>query len=136
MLSLGARPPGALDDELLKPAQKVTEPVSRRAASASRALKRETEISGETGQAHPGRRPPHPGVAGVADLERSGLPEPAVEQGCRKAGRQVGRERDLPVQPRVAGGVNDLNDDVRADVDVVGGAVGGGQRAGVAPKDR
>jgi hypothetical protein len=39
---------------------------------------------------------------------------------------------DLPVQPSVSVGVDDLHDDIRADVDVMGDALSSGQGAGVA----
>src|ERR1017187_1560193 len=47
---------------------------------------------------------------------------------------QVGRECDLPVQSRVAAGVDDLHDDVRADVHVMGAALGGGNGPGSRPR--
>src|ERR1022692_3369854 len=47
------------------------------------------------------------------------LCSPSSRWTASSASRQVGRECDLPVQSRVAAGVDDLHDDIRADVDVV-----------------
>src|ERR1022692_1699917 len=64
------------------------------------------------------------------------LCSPSSRWTASSASRQVGRECDLPVQSRVAAGVDDLHDYIRADVDVVGAALSGGHGAGVAAQGR
>ena len=81
-------------------------------------------------------RPWHAGVAGVANVAGPQPIEPAVKQRGREAGGQVGRERDLAVQSRVAGRVDDLHDDVRADVNGVGTALSSGHGAGITAQGR
>ena len=89
-----------------------------------------------TGHAHAGSRPRHAGVAGVADIARPEPAEPAAQKRGREPGGQVGCERRLPVQSRVASGIDDLHDDIGADVDVMGAALGGGHGAWITAQGR
>ena len=90
----------------------------------------------DSGQAHAWRCPRHPRITGIANVASAQSVVTAGEERGREPGRQVRRERDLPVQTRVPLYVDDLHSDLGTDEDIVGTASSHGHRTWVPAQGR